>query len=110
MEYKDLFPDVYIGPRKSGKTTNLLIIANAKNVPILVHNQPMKRHLEDYAKRLGLKNVRVITLYELDRGSVGGVIVDEAQLLLEQLLKVRIDSLSITTYNHIELAEITYEH
>ena len=109
MEYKDLFPDVYTGPRRSGKTTNLLVISNAKKVPILVHNQHMKHYLEESAKRWGLKNVRVITLHELSNEKVDKVIVDEVQILLEHLLKVRIDSMSLTTYNQIELTEISRE-
>lgn len=109
MEYKDLYPDVYVGPRRSGKTTNLLVIANAKKIPVLVGNHNIKKCLEDQAKRFGLKNVKVITLDDLKHEKEREVIIDEALPLLEQLLRTRIDSVSVTTYNHIELTEISNE-
>jgi predicted AAA+ superfamily ATPase len=109
MEHKDLFPSVFIGPRRSGKTTNLLVLSDIKKIPVLVHNRNVKRCLEEQARRIGLKHARVITLAEMKQQKEKVVVVDEAQSLLEQLLGVKIDSASITTYTCIELNEIPRE-
>lgn len=106
MEPKDFHPSVYIGTRKSGKTRELLLRAHVNRIPILAHNNIWKKNLEGRAKRMGLYNVKVITLNELQRSKVDKVIIDEAQLMLQRLLGVNIESMSTTSYDIVELEEI----
>lgn len=106
MNPKDFHPSVYIGPRKSGKTRELLLRAHVKRIPILAHNNVWKKCLEDRAERMGLYNVKVITLNELKRNKVDKVIIDETRLMLERLLGVSIESMSTTSYDIVELEEI----
>ncbi|TKI55112.1 hypothetical protein E8L90_06370 [Brevibacillus antibioticus] len=82
MHNKEFFPTVYVGERKSGKTTRLLEEASKTGIPILAHNIMMKRYLEGTAKQLGFTNVTVITPDALEHGHYEKVIIDEAQLLL----------------------------
>lgn len=103
---RDRYPDVLAGPRRSGKTTKLLLRANETGIPILVHNEAMKRHIRWTAKQMDLKNVKVITLHDLKCNKVERVIVDEFQSLLEQMLRTRIDTMSVSTYELVELHEI----
>lgn len=106
---KDYFPTVYAGERNSGKTTRLLERAAATRKPILTHNTLMKKLLEDSAKRIGFNDIKVITVNELEGMRVDEVIIDEVQLMLQHLLKVRIDSMSATTYELVDLGG-TKEH
>ncbi|MBU7320287.1 hypothetical protein [Paenibacillus oleatilyticus] len=104
MDPKDFYPAVYAGERNSGKTTRVLERADATSIPILTRDNNMKRFLEGVAKRLKFSNVKVITPNELKRMDIKRVIVEEAQTMLEYLLGLGIDSMSVTTYDLVELA------
>ncbi|NEZ45282.1 hypothetical protein [Paenibacillus alvei] len=106
MNPKEFFPSVYTGTRKSGKTTQLLLRANTTGIPILAHKDIMKNYLERAAKRMGMHNVKVITRRDLERNKVEKVIVDEAQFMLEQFIGTKIDSLSVTSYDIVQLEEL----
>ncbi|MGK5510486.1 hypothetical protein [Brevibacillus formosus] len=103
MDNKEFFPTVYVGERKSGKTTRILEEASKTGLPILASNIMMKRYLEGTAKQLGFTSVTVITLDDLKDRRVNKVYIDEAQLMLEHLLKVSIASMSVTTYDLVDL-------
>lgn len=105
MDNKEFFPTVYVGERKSGKTTRLLEEASKTGIPILTHNIMMKRYLEGTAKQFGFTNVTVITPDALEHGRYEKVIIDEAQLMLERLLRVKIASMSVTTYDLVDLGQ-----
>lgn len=102
------FPTIYAGGRKSGKTTRLLQRASEMNVPILTHKNLMKNYLKHAAKELGLDNVEVIAISDLDKSGAKKpekVIIDDIQLMLETALRVNIDSMSVTTYDLHDLSE-----
>lgn len=103
---KDFHPDIYVGSRKSGKTTRLLLRAHETKIPILVQDKKMKRYLESVAKGIGLHSVKVITLKELEENKAKKVILDEAQLMLEHFIRAKIDSMSITSYEIVQLEEL----
>ncbi|MCY9758958.1 hypothetical protein M5X06_28040 [Paenibacillus alvei] len=106
MHPKDFHPDIYVGSRKSGKTTRLLLRAYETKIPILVQDNKMKRHLESAANRIGLHSVKVLTLKELEGNKAKKVIIDEAQLMLEHFIRAKIDSMSITSYEIVQLKEL----
>lgn len=60
-----LIMTIITGSRASGKTYNLLNIASAQNIPILVGSEDRRIALSEYAKKLGIKvdiiNVRAVT-------------------------------------------------
>ena len=101
---KGLYPTVYAGGRRSGKTTQLLKKAAISGVPVLTPNIHMKSYLQGVAKSLGLESVNVITVEELNKVRSLGlstpkkVVIDEAQLMLETLLRVKVDEMTVTTY------------
>ncbi|WP_212942476.1 hypothetical protein [Paenibacillus antibioticophila] len=99
---KQFFPKVFVGSRKSGKTTALLQRAEETKIPILTHDENMKSYLKSEAKRRGHENVKVLTVNDLHkdgRRKPEKVIVDEAQLMLERLLGTRMDCFSATSYD-----------
>lgn len=99
---KQFFPKVYIGSRKSGKTTALLQRAEATKTPILAHNENMRAYLKHEAKRMGFESVQILTISDLQkdgRQKPEKVIIDEVQMMLERLLGTRVDSFSATSYD-----------
>lgn len=104
-DYKKMFPKLFFGARKSGKTMALLKLANETGVPILAPTQMVKSYLLDEAKRLGHENVKVVTFHNLKRDGVNvdRVIVDNAEMILRDLLRVKVEAMSITTYDAIDL-------
>lgn len=78
---------IITGNRASGKTYNLLNIASAQNIPILVGSEERRIALSEYAKRLGIK-VDVVNLRTIDpaRSYIPTAAVDEIDTLLAELL------------------------
>lgn len=103
------FPSVYIGPRKSGRSTQLINLSAEKGIPILAHNSYMKSYLLGLAKDMG-KSIEIITLKDLeDRSFRTDVIIDEVQLMLETIMRIKIRAVSVTTYDQHNLEHIPYD-
>lgn len=84
---------IITGNRASGKTYNLLNIASAQNIPILVGSEERRKTLSEYAKKLGFKvdviNVKTI---DLQRTYLPKAAVDDIELLLAEIFgQVRIE-------------------
>ena len=84
---------IITGNRASGKTYNLLNIASAQNIPILVGSEERRITLSEYAKRLGIKvdivNVKTI---DLQQSYIPKAAIDEIDTFLAELLgRVRIE-------------------
>lgn len=112
---KDIYATIFVGGRATGKTTRLLERANRTSLPIIAHNQNMKRYLEREAASRRLLNVKVWTLEEFKMRKLAGiemakeVLVDEAQLMLESVIGERVRAMTVATYDlhNFEIAEET---
>jgi len=100
---------VIVGPRASGKTTELINIAHETDQYIVVPNERRKRFTFKMAKDIGKPIRNPITIDEMVYGSFERsmyaryhepptVLMDDAQSVLENLLHgVRIDALTISS-------------
>ena len=84
---------IITGNRASGKTYNLLNIASARNIPILVGSEERRITLSEYAKRLGIKvdivNVKTI---DMQKSYIPTAAIDEIDTLLAEIFsQVRIE-------------------
>ena len=84
---------IITGNRASGKTYNLLNIASAQNIPILVGSEERRITLSEYAKRLGIKvDVINVKTVDLSRTYLPKAAIDEIDTLLAELFgQVRIE-------------------
>lgn len=107
MDYeKEVFSTLYVGERKSGKTTELIKRAIERKLPILAHTKKMKVYLMWFSEQLDLGDVEVITVEDLQgRRNYEKVLIDEPQLMLQRLLKVNVDAMAVTTYDLVDLGE-----
>ena len=88
--------------RRSGKTTKAVIEAAKTGNYIVVANRYHRQGVLEIAEGLGLK-VNVLTLQDIKNGEhyglqlrTGKVIVDEAQVVLEQLLGMEVDMMILS--------------
>lgn len=89
------------GERKSGKTIRLVVESSKSNIPIVVLNEPWKRMVLDTAKWLGVEIPDPITIYEIPKHPDrirNGVLVDEGQIILQKLLGVPVQTMTVTEY------------
>ena len=78
---------IITGNRASGKTYNLLNIASAQNIPILVGCEERRKALSEYAKKLGIKvDVINVKTVDLRLTYLPKVAIDEIDTLLAELL------------------------
>lgn len=78
---------IITGNRASGKTYNLLNIASAQNIPILVASEERRDSLSEYAKKLGI-HVDVINIKAVDLtySYIPKAAVDEIDTLIAEML------------------------
>lgn len=91
---------IIFGKRQSGRTTKLIETAAENGYPILVKNSNEQAHLNYKVKKMGLSDkVKIIKLEDVhSRGRIiTHVNIDDAEWLLQQLLDVRIASMTICT-------------
>lgn len=82
-------------PRGRGKTTRLLYASEFNNIPIICGTKVHKEYLLYKAKELDLKIPEPIVISEIPNPSIfdgthftdNGVLVDDAEWLLQQLLQ-----------------------
>ena len=78
---------IITGNRASGKTYNLLNIASAHNIPILVASEERRDALSEYAKRLGIQvDVINIKAIDLTYTYIPKAAVDEIDTLLAEIM------------------------
>ncbi|MEC0092873.1 hypothetical protein [Paenibacillus macquariensis] len=108
MNINDRYPKLFLGNRRSGKTTQLIKRAAETGYPILAANDAMGSFILLEARQTGYENIRIVSVNQLlnNRRDIGKVIIDESQSILEQLLHVSIDSMSVTTYDATELKSL----
>ena len=89
----------FVGGRRSGKTWQMICLSHDTGFPIIARTKAMANYIEDQAHRMGKAIPKPITVtnYSLMIGALRGekVIVDEAQGILEDILKVSIVAASI---------------
>lgn len=77
---------ILTGNRASGKTYNLLNIASAQNIPVLVASKERKNILQEYAKKLNI-TVDIINIKEIDPKSyIKECAIDELETFIGELL------------------------
>ncbi len=101
--------EIIMGARKSGKTTELIRYASAKNLRIVCATAERVLHICDLAKKLRLKILRPITINTLIKQYYNfadfekGYAYDEVFDCFYQLLPARLNGKS-------KLATFNYEH
>lgn len=89
--------------RGKGKTTMLILKSAITGKRILVHNSTVANNLFYRAKELGVKIPNPISVYDLEKERIkgtsisrDGVLVDNIELVLQELLKIKIHMASIS--------------
>ena len=87
--------------RKSGKTVRIVVESSVKNIPILVPNRCMGKLVLDTAKWLDLKIPEPITINDITNPVfrpvlANGILIDEAQMIMQQILGVIIHTMTLT--------------
>lgn len=75
-------------PRASGKTTRLVYMSEAQNIPILCCSQCDKKILQERANIYGLKIPEPILIDELRGRDVNEILIDEGMVTLQKLINV----------------------
>ncbi len=99
--------DTFSWPRQAGKTTELIRLSCKNDIPILVLNNAHKRVTLSIAEKMGMFPT-VLTINEIAPTRCK-VYIDNAELMLESLLKVEVEWLAFTSTNHKKLAVSTIE-
>lgn len=91
---------IILDKRRSGKTVRLVVESHTKNVPIMTLNRQMAKIVKESAERLGLKIPDPICLDDFLRNRhcdyENGILIDEAQMVLTELLKTKIHTMTLT--------------
>ena len=97
---------IILDKRGSGKTVRLVVESHVKNVPIMTLNRQMVKIIKESAKWLGLKIPEPICLDDFlknrhiqgrnNHDYENGILIDEAQLVLTELLKTKIHTITLT--------------
>lgn len=89
--------------RGTGKTTDLIKESALTGSYILVSNKSMVRSIMQSAQQMGLKIPYPVTIDELKMGNFqkssikrDGLLVDNAELVLQQLIGTKINTLTIS--------------
>lgn len=85
--------------RGEGKTTDLIKISAEKQIPIVVHNRGMIGIIQDKAKRMGLNiptPIYALDEHRLSMLGIEGVLVDEIDLVLQEMLHYNIEALTLS--------------
>ncbi|GEM02517.1 hypothetical protein SAMN05421839_10625 [Halolactibacillus halophilus] len=94
---------VFCQPRKSGKTTKLIKMAHESNAIIIVNSSDQAKEVSFIAKRMGLVIPKPISVDEYissyDKYKRYPLLVDEAQSVLNRLLKGNVQAMTITDYD-----------
>lgn len=102
---------VVASPRGTGKTTEAILESAKTGKYIVTVNKKQTKMVADMAKKLKLNIPFPITLDEILRGTgplVKEVIVDEAGLILEQIINKKITMLTATSEDCDKLMEPKY--
>lgn len=89
-------------PRGAGKTTDIIKEAHERNMYILVGNRTQAEYKFNQAKDMGMLIPYPITVSEWKAGNVAskvkrqGILVDEGQRILEELLETKVHVMSVT--------------
>lgn len=89
--------------RGDGKTTDLVKLSAEKQIPIIVHTNGNINYIKNIARELGLNIPNPIHISSLDfeKGmSFNEVLVDEADLVLQELLSFKINTLTMSPDNN----------
>ena len=77
---------ILTGNRASGKTYNLLNIASAQNIPVIVASEERKKCLQEYAKKLNI-SVDIINVKEINPASyIKECAIDELETFIGEML------------------------
>lgn len=90
---------LYINGRGSGKTMWAMMESARTGVPVLAFNGQHKKNITKMALDFGIEIPEPVTIEELNefgKDKTEEVIVDEAQELLQRMLKVKITGLTMT--------------
>lgn len=90
---------LYVGGRGSGKTMWAMMESARTGVPIFALNRQYKQNVIKMALNFGIDIPEPVTIEELNefgKDETEEVIVDEAQELLQRMLKVKITGLTMT--------------
>lgn len=88
--------------RRSGKTTQIIREASKKNMYILVSNMRQAEEMFKQARKMDTPILYPITVSEWKNGQVAwrvkrqGILVDEAKIILEELLETSVHMMSIS--------------
>lgn len=88
-----------IKDRGTGKTTELILLSNKKQIPILTMHRDSARNIEDRAKQMGVEIPTPIFTIDYNRykgRKNNKVLVDEIDLVLAALLGVQIEAYTLT--------------
>jgi len=99
--------DTFSWPRQAGKTTELIRFSYKNDIPILVLDHAHKRVTLSIAEKMWMFPT-VLTLDDIAPPR-RKVYIDNAELMLESLLKVDVEWLAFTSTNHKKLAVSTIE-
>ena len=93
--------NVISGVRNSLKTTKLIIISEATNTPILVRSEVQKKIIIQIAQFWGFSIPEPLAISEIinkrgTRSIEKGVLVDEAISMLENILGVKINGITMS--------------
>ncbi|MEK2536280.1 hypothetical protein [Tetragenococcus halophilus] len=84
--------NVITGTRRSGKTTNAILMSHNEGKRIITYNYPSVQSIMDKTKDMGLEIKEPVTIHEIEKDGIESLeeyIVDEAQLVLQNLLAKR---------------------
>lgn len=80
-----------------GKTHDLIILSNETRMPILVATKTMARNILEDSIRMDLDIPSPISLNEFDKyKNKDGILIDEIDMLLYQMLGVKVHTLTNT--------------
>lgn len=101
---------LFTGGRTSGKTTAAIKEASKHNLYILVPNKIQAMHVAKQAEKMNLKIPFPVTLEEVTQPNAGsisrdGIIVEEAQWILEDILKTRIHMMTATVSDELNIQD-----
>lgn len=92
--------EIILDKRGRGKTVRLVVESHIKNVPIMTLNRQMAKIVKESAEWLGLKIPDPICLDDFLRNRhhdyENGILIDEAQMVLTELLKTKIHTMTLT--------------
>jgi hypothetical protein len=94
--------NVYIAPRRSGKTTKLLKIAAERGGIIVTHSMDSVKRLQHRAREMGLTIKKPVTIYQVRVGdALSGIgdtelYLDDADMIIQNYLQVRIHTLTMS--------------